>query len=113
VLRFTVAGTPDGVAVAWQGRVYRLLRPQAAMARVRQGGAEEEASLASDLPGTVVKIVVRSGDSVEQHQPLVILEAMKMEHVIEAPHAGRVREILVAEGDIVPAGRPVVRLEAT
>jgi 3-methylcrotonyl-CoA carboxylase alpha subunit len=63
------------------------------------------------MPGTIVKIAVTEGQTVEAHEPLVVLEAMKMEHVVEAPHAGIVREIFFSEGDLIPAGAPVVLLE--
>jgi biotin carboxyl carrier protein len=63
------------------------------------------------MPGTVVKVAVESGQRVTAHQPLVVLEAMKMEHVVEAPSDGVVTEVLVEEGDLVLAGSPVVTLE--
>jgi 3-methylcrotonyl-CoA carboxylase alpha subunit len=65
------------------------------------------------MPGTVVHVAVSPGQRVAAHEALVVLEAMKMEHVIEAPHAGVVEEVLYGVGDLVPAGAAVVRLEAT
>jgi biotin carboxyl carrier protein len=65
------------------------------------------------MPGTVIKVAVQQGQQVEAHTPLVVLEAMKMEHVISAPHEGVVARILYQEGDLVPAGAIVVHLEAT
>jgi 3-methylcrotonyl-CoA carboxylase alpha subunit len=55
----------------------------------------------SPMPGKIVKIAVSDGESVEMHDLLVVLEAMKMEHRIEAPGDGTVRAIHVREGDIV------------
>jgi 3-methylcrotonyl-CoA carboxylase alpha subunit len=62
------------------------------------------------MPGTVVKVEVEPGQHVVAHQALLVLEAMKMEHVIEAPRAGVVESILFKAGDLVPAGAELVRL---
>ncbi|MCU1462018.1 MAG: ATP-grasp protein, partial [Acidimicrobiales bacterium] len=58
-------------------------------------------SLLAPLPGTVVSVLVSQGDHVTAGQPLVALEAMKMEHTIRAPHDGVVAEVRVAVGDQV------------
>ena len=64
------------------------------------------------MPGKIVTIAVASGSAVEEHALLVVLEAMKMEHRIEASFAGTVGAVLVKEGQIVPAGAPLVELRA-
>ncbi len=56
------------------------------------------------MPGKVVKVLAKEGDSVEAGQPVVILEAMKMEHVINAPITGKVVSIKFAEGEQVGSG---------
>lgn len=66
--------------------------------------------IAAPMPGTIVKISVGEGDGVQAHQPLVVLEAMKMEHVLEAPHAGKVKAIQRAEGELVAAGDLLVEI---
>ncbi len=48
------------------------------------------------MPGTVIKVLVEQGQAVAAQQPLVVLEAMKMEHVVAAPHDGVVRKLLCA-----------------
>jgi 3-methylcrotonyl-CoA carboxylase alpha subunit len=63
------------------------------------------------MPGTIVKLNVREGDYVQSHQALAVMEAMKMEHVLEAPHAGRVASIKYHVGDMVPGGALVIELE--
>jgi acetyl/propionyl-CoA carboxylase alpha subunit len=67
-------------------------------------------SLQAPMPGVVLRLAVEIGDVVEQSQPLVILEAMKMELTVAAPAAGRVRSVLVAPGQLVTAGQPLVEL---
>jgi biotin carboxyl carrier protein len=64
--------------------------------------------LQSDVTGTVWKVEVRVGDAVAAEQSLVILESMKMEIPVTAPHAGTVLELLVGEGEAVEEGQDVV-----
>ena len=61
-------------------------------------------SLASPMPGSVWKVLAAQGDHVTKGQPLLIIEAMKMEHEIVAPVDGPLEELRVAEGDQVDAG---------
>jgi 3-methylcrotonyl-CoA carboxylase alpha subunit len=63
------------------------------------------------MAGTIVKVQVEDGQEVEQLQVLVILTAMKMEHTIAAPHAGKVRRVLYREGDVVKGGAVLVEME--
>jgi 3-methylcrotonyl-CoA carboxylase alpha subunit len=67
--------------------------------------------LGSVLPGIVAMLLVKPGDAVEAGQKLVVVEAMKMEHVIVAPSAGRVVQLLCAVGDQVKAGKDLLVLE--
>ena len=60
------------------------------------------------MPGKIVKVLVAEGDVVRTGQALVIMEAMKMEHSIGAPHDGVVAEVRVAEGEQVSEGHVVV-----
>ena len=64
--------------------------------------------LQSDVTGTVWKIEVREGDAVTEDQTLVILESMKMEIPVTAPHGGTVLQLLVKEGEAVAEGQDVV-----
>ncbi|WP_165191494.1 acetyl/propionyl/methylcrotonyl-CoA carboxylase subunit alpha [Caulobacter soli] len=65
----------------------------------------------SPMPGKVVALLVEAGASVELGQPLVTVEAMKMEHTLTAPVAGVVAEALARVGDQVTEGQLLVRLE--
>jgi 3-methylcrotonyl-CoA carboxylase alpha subunit len=68
-------------------------------------------SLEAPMPGKVLQVLVRPGDTVAKGAPLVILEAMKMEHTIAAPHDGRVAEIHFKAGEQVNEGVELLRLE--
>jgi biotin carboxyl carrier protein len=56
------------------------------------------------MPGRVVKVNVALGDTVTERQPLLVLESMKIEHVVTAPRAGEIVRLDVSEGSQVVAG---------
>ncbi|MGL6159347.1 acetyl/propionyl/methylcrotonyl-CoA carboxylase subunit alpha [Microbulbifer sp.] len=60
--------------------------------------------LDAPMNGTIVTLLVEPGAQVEKDQPLLVLEAMKMEHTLRAPAAGTVREFFCAEGELVDGG---------
>ncbi len=65
----------------------------------------------ANITGVVLQIPVAVGDRVNQGDPIVILESMKMEIPVEAPRSGVVRELSVREGASVQEGDVVARLE--
>ncbi|WP_086778909.1 acetyl/propionyl/methylcrotonyl-CoA carboxylase subunit alpha [Streptomyces griseus] len=71
---------------------------EASLSGAGRGGAD---TLAAPMPGTVTVVKVAAGDEVEAGQSLLVVEAMKMEHVIAAPHAGTVTELDVTAGATV------------
>lgn len=75
------------------------------------GGATGEQRVTAPMPGRVLRVLVAAGDDVKARQPLVVVEAMKMENELVSPKAGRVREVAVAEGSSVEAGRLLVIVE--
>jgi len=83
------------------------LRPplQAAEADTRAG------SLAAPMPGKVIQVLAKAGAQVKKGEPLLILEAMKMEHTITAPVDGVVKEVHYAPGELVLEGVALVTLE--
>ena len=71
-----------------------------------------QTSVFSDLNGSVWKILVSEGDLVAEDDTLAVLESMKMEIPVQAPHAGTVEAVLVAEGQAVEEGEPLATLRA-
>jgi propionyl-CoA carboxylase alpha chain len=69
-------------------------------------------ALVAPMPGTVVRVAVEPGDEVTAGQPLVWLEAMKMEHAVHAPAAGTVTDLPVAVGQQVAQGTPLAVVTA-
>ena len=98
----------EGGLVVWvslDGVSYRFEKPSPPSAEGDAGaGASGGASLVAPMPGTVVKVMVGEGDEVEEGQPLLVLEAMKMEQTVSAPHAGTVDALPYGEGEMVPGG---------
>ncbi len=90
---------------------WRVLTPIEAVA-TESGGAEVGASrILAPIPGKVVAVQVAAGDEVEAGQPLVVLEAMKMENELAAERSGTVAAVHVAPGDTVDTGTVLVDLE--
>ncbi|HEY5899482.1 MAG TPA: acetyl-CoA carboxylase biotin carboxylase subunit [Burkholderiales bacterium] len=73
--------------------------------------ADTAGSLAAPMPGRVIKLMVQPGARVAKGEPLLILEAMKMEHTITAPMDGTVMELHYVEGDQVLEGAALIRIE--
>jgi 3-methylcrotonyl-CoA carboxylase alpha subunit len=68
--------------------------------------------LNAPMPGRIVALLVAQGDIVARGTPLLVMEAMKMEHTIDAPGAGKIAQLLYAVGDQVNEGAPLMRLTA-
>ena len=73
-------------------------------------GAAEGGRLTAPMPGKVISFLAQPGDRVQRGQALAVMEAMKMEHTISAPHNGVVQELLYAVGDQVAEGGELLRL---
>jgi biotin carboxyl carrier protein len=81
--------------------------------RERRAGASSEGrqEVAALMPGKVVRVLVKAGDSVEAGQGLVVVEAMKMQNEMKSPKAGRVIEVRTRPGAAVVAGEALVVVE--
>jgi acetyl/propionyl-CoA carboxylase alpha subunit len=110
-------GLPSG---PWEG-AWRLNLPSPAPhsppdvdeAAHRGGPAAgaEQSALTAPMPGTVIRVLVKKGDRVAHRQPLVVLEAMKMETPLVSPYDAVVKAVHVSEGDRVAGGALLVELE--
>ncbi|MCF5098247.1 3-methylcrotonyl-CoA carboxylase, partial [Pseudomonas gessardii] len=94
----------------WQGemRSVTLFDPIAAV----EAGQAHQGGLTAPMNGSIVRVLVEVGQTVEAGTQLVVLEAMKMEHSIRAPHAGVVKALYCQEGEMVGEGSALVELEA-
>lgn len=80
--------------------------------RIEPGATQDQgdASLSAPMPGKILQVLVKEGQKVESGQPLMILEAMKMEHRITASEEGIVNSIFFSEGDQVQQGIPLLEM---
>ncbi|MBS0325294.1 MAG: acetyl-CoA carboxylase biotin carboxylase subunit [Proteobacteria bacterium] len=117
-LRIDVAGDAFDATVVADGEV-RAVHAKGARTRLRnvdplaQAGIVEEhgGRLTAPMAGTVVAVLVKPGDAVAKGAPLIVLEAMKMEHTIAAPAVGRVVAVHFGVGDRVGDGASLVELD--
>jgi acetyl/propionyl-CoA carboxylase alpha subunit len=109
---------PRVAAAAWR-TPFRLNGPPPAPAAPpdidalgsdQRGPGGEASSLKAPMPGTVVRVLVSAGDSVRARQPLLVLEAMKMETPLTSPYDAVVQAVHVEEGASVAAGSILVEL---
>ena len=126
IVEMTVDG--EGVDVARAGDAVRLSPPVIVADQVYVLGgrrvltlhprftppddAGRAGSLVAPMPGSVLRVLVVAGEQVQSGQPMVILEAMKMEQLVVSPSAGTVVEIFVQPGQQLDTGQALVRIEA-
>ena len=106
------AGSRRYIAIdgeSWQ--LERVTTGPARSRRVGRGSAITSGALVAEMPGQVLELLVRPGDSVAAGQTLVLLEAMKMELRITAPAAGQIRQIYCTQGQIVERGQTLIEFE--
>ena len=77
-----------------------------------EAGEEEAGGLTAPMPGKILAVLVQAGAEVEKGAPLVVMEAMKMEHTIAAPANGRVTAVLHTAGEQVAEGAALIAFEA-
>ena len=99
----------DKRSVFLQGSTYTLLRDDP-LHRV-DAGDSHGGGLTAPMPGKVVALLAQAGQRVDKGTPLLILEAMKMEHTITAPAAGTVKAFCYAAGEQVADGAALVEFE--
>ncbi|CAN5772614.1 acetyl-CoA carboxylase biotin carboxylase subunit [soil metagenome] len=106
----TLTADTEQVLISLRGETYTLRRPAPPTVDEAGPGADAAASLTAPMPGTVVKVLVEEGQEVEEGQLLLVLEAMKMEQPVSAPHAGVVSSLPFTEGSLVPGGAVLVEV---
>ena len=99
------------VAVGEREFELSVLTPVEAVEAVSAAQVGGPSRLSAPIPGKVVAVKVAPGDEVSPGQPLVVLEAMKMENELAADQAGKVAAIHVAAGETVEGGELLVELE--
>jgi biotin carboxyl carrier protein len=108
------AGGPGEVLVRIDGRIVAATINGRRTARASADSgplARGVQAVVAPMPGRVVRVLVAAGDTVTARQPVVVVEAMKMENELRSPKAGRVKDVAVAAGASVEAGRVLIVIE--
>jgi biotin carboxyl carrier protein len=104
----TIASDGSRRYVAFDADVFTFTKAEAT--ERRKAKTAEEGNLTATMPGQVARVLVSAGDVVKRGQPLIVLEAMKMEMRIAAPADGQVVRLMVSAGQIVERGQRLLEL---
>ncbi|HEY8183353.1 MAG TPA: biotin/lipoyl-containing protein [Thermoanaerobaculia bacterium] len=103
---YIVEGTQ--VSFKYEGETYSIDNGEKTSRSKRR---HRDHSMSAPMPGVILKVLASQGQQVTKGMPLVILEAMKMEHVIAAPRDGTVAAINCKEGELVQPGNDLIELQ--
>ena len=112
VVPYYAAREKDAIQVWVGGRIYRfdLTAPGAAGAQAASA-ALHSGEVTAQMPGRILKLLVRAGESVESDQPLIVMESMKMEMTLAAPYSAEVGGVNCAVDDRVETGQVLLTLK--
>ena len=107
---YAVYGDGGQVQVWLDGRVF-VFEAAAEGARGSRRAGAFSGDVSAPMPGRVMQVLAAAGQRVAAGEPLIILESMKMELIIDAPGDAMVKRVAVGEGDLVDRGARLVELE--
>ncbi len=108
---YSTIRTKDRIEVWVAGRTYSFtVQPTGPRRAGDAASAGVKDVVTAPMPGRVLAVRATVGQTFAAHDPLVVLESMKMELSLAAPHAGVVREVLCSEGETVELGAALVRI---
>ncbi len=99
------------VLTIYLGGEAHVLRLHDAVAHAQDEAGDHGGSLTAPMPGKIISVAVRQGDSVKSGDALLVMEAMKMEHTIHAPKDGVVEEVFYQPGDQVVDGAQLIAIK--
>jgi biotin carboxyl carrier protein len=117
-VRLDAAKHPDPDVHAYRASLYdgayefALQDPRKALLAAAGGASAAGGTLTAPMPGKVVKVLVKEGETVSEGQTLLILEAMKMQNEYKSPAAGSIAKLHIGEGSTVETATPMIELKA-
>jgi glutaconyl-CoA/methylmalonyl-CoA decarboxylase subunit gamma len=103
--------TEDGYDILLRGVRHAVGVVDPRKKALRLAGATGQDAIKTTMPGRVIRTLVKEGDSIEAGQPVIVIEAMKMENELKATRAGTIRRVAVEPGALVEAGTVLVEIE--
>jgi len=91
--------------------MFESLNEYTAESKTGRKQATKEGHVTTSMPGNIVAVLVKEGDTVNAGQPVLVTEAMKMEAEVQAPIGGKITGIFVAKGDRVTPGEVLIEIE--
>lgn len=111
-VRQEVAASETSVVVGHERFKVTVRDPRSLRSRARGGDSGQgPKKIVAPMPGKVVRIIAPPGTEVEAGQPVLVIEAMKMQNELKAPKKGKVKRINVSEGAAVEAGQALAEVE--
>ena len=107
-LRPSIVGRGGTIVAFWEGEAFAFEDPHV---RDVQEASSSDGAIRAPMPGKITAAPARVGAKVVRGEPLLTLEAMKMEHALTSPFDGVVIEVLAAPGDQVVEGALLARLD--
>jgi biotin carboxyl carrier protein len=98
-------------SVSVNGKTYKLEKKSALQTLGVRDSAQQKKEVKTSMPGKIIKVMVQEGDTVHEGQPVLILEAMKMQNEIKSPRTGQITRIYPESGDSVEAGALLFSVE--
>ncbi|MGB1990488.1 MAG: acetyl-CoA carboxylase biotin carboxyl carrier protein subunit, partial [Cycloclasticus pugetii] len=104
--RFIVLRHETSLLISWKNRWYALTEMNPFEPDLSTMSANS--NIIAPMPGKLLKVLVANGDAVFEGQPLAIIEAMKMEHTLNAPFDGEIDQVFYSEDDFVEADATLI-----
>lgn len=110
IYRFFVSTEGEKRFVFINGDIFRINKLKVLPREAKKEG-KDKGDLKSPISGKVIRVLVEVGENIKENQPLMIIEAMKMEHQVRAPFPGQVKKINFKEGQQVDVGELLMDVE--
>ncbi len=105
------SNSPSSCSVWINGRFYELKKKSGGEVQASQIKRAKKQDIRTSMPGRIVRVLVKEGEKVKENQPVMVLEAMKMQNEIKSPQAGIITKIGAKLGDSVETGALLFSVE--
>jgi len=107
-LKFWIEKVGEKVWVHFKGRTFVVENKQESLAHKKTSDVQKTLDLVSPVPGRVLSVKVKEGDSVQKGDSLIVIESMKIEHTLTAFQSGKIKSILVQKGQSIKSNEKLL-----